>query len=603
MFSAATVAELLVKSDLAPATTLVYTGHLWQHADADLALLLTVTKVTLRRRHTHALLLYPLDAGGWTGVAYTLSAAALAAATRHRVPDYGVVCYRVPRPADAAVTYFTSPLTVLPTRIVSVAADLKIDALRASWARAIQATAEWNVFAADPGGAPAGAAQRLLTEYDRPGSLADDARFAVAVLPHTEGALHTVSKNVVNATTVGDTSRLFLWRDGASAPSVAAWIAAAEARARAYVGSPPGTSAAADGGLARVVAAALDAHVAYFQARLPATALAWVERVRTALQQPTDVLADALGLTSAAECFVRTHRHARADVARYCVGQAPRPTAAERTALHRQIEAVRAPFVAAWDDALRECKRDRVLAWGRLAELMVGAGSGRPFVQAATLERAREERARRAELRRQMLRVARLTGEWLPPDDDEERLERLAALDASTVERLTELFTHSAAPACVRHFLKSTRDAHHADHRERFILAKWLTLLQRDPVDVPTLVQFALDVPDPSASACAAAADSLKVQVDALLASQRVGNAGPPLSFGCRTIISGSGAATCACPYAGAAVKETQKDGTVHLNIGACARACADATGNSKAQPVDHPLERLLWLAETALDW
>ncbi len=575
------------------------------------------------------MLLFPADPEGFEYDVLTLPWRRIARAPVHRV---GMDEETVARERMHVVT-LTRADTVLRTtrarlpwtRLDSVAslgpAMLSMDDMRTMLAQSIQATAELRVLSLTSLPANAPRDRQFLTQYATERAQVCDAFFAMFIMPRTRDALAPTGAITLNA--AAPTQRIhtddgvFAWKDAAKAPSIREWLRAADTLALLYARLLPMTRLTG-------IIDALDAHKAYFGGRLPATALAWIDRIVQNRNTPLNPY------THDGAVIATAFYHVRADVARWCVSHAPRPTTDEMSSAYHQLLNVVDPLVASWDKTLEVAANlftDSVVgaatavdAWGALA-LAMAQHSGLSVLTWPEIIHGRRILAEEKEASAKQQARYRALGYWQRPDakvNPLDRMQRLAAVNANSLLRLKELLVsdqpHESIPPCIRRALQRGRELHHLNNSDRFMLAPWLVALQ--PATIPPthqavvfMAHFALgaDVDTPPHPDYE---ETLAHFTDDLVRSvvrrrKHPHNTGKMCAGVIAVTLEGSDKerTACVCPHAHLrTASAARKDG---IDNYACTRECAratEATTTSGARiPVTyHPMDRVLWAKEAS---
>jgi hypothetical protein len=511
------------------------------------------------------------------------------------------------------------PFPTMPLRHhVPDSFNLDVQTLQRFLAQSMQATAEWLLYDQQKLHDPKTAA-KLLRQYSQSPLEHVDALFAALLLPYTKHVRIPANKRLAHTAIAGrennhfpaETVTTVSWQDLLMSRGVKAWLHAGWVMAEAFATS---NSSGRPEILESARRTALRKHIEYFQHRLPSTALEWARRALapSAEEEESPLLTELCGGGSR---FARDFRSMRADVARYAIVAASRRF--ERPEMNPLLWAV-APCIGTWDACLGN--------WANLAQV-AARHSALPLIQRRVVTEVFVETEAAHQRRAAVVRYYRDHGLWLRPQHGGERSQRLASVEASTLERIGLLFSSNDAawtPPCITALIARGRQFHHLVYRDRCTLADWLVALQplewttgaEYPERLQWLAQFALGT------------DEFTDAVDEFVTTLSyavAGRAGQESQFedkkmrfsgpACKAIIDWTLSPpdpryACRCPYAGLA--QPDPGASRGLDARPCAAACADSAaareGSGAKVPITyHPLDRLLWAKETgqaaSLDW
>jgi hypothetical protein len=508
----------------------------------------------------------------------------------------------------------------LPFPLLEPPADpdksITLDLVTRALALSMQATAEWLVYEATPEAyADVALRQDLLAQYATNEVRAADAFFSMLVLPFTSGARPEPNATAAHTALAASgycaskaPPGVFLWKNAASTETMKTWVRAGIAMTSTFVAH--GHTCDADMRALRL--GALEQHAASFGDRLPATALAWMQRSRdgsAAAPLMRELLAEASG--DEGEQLVRAFQHMRADVGRWCVASAP------LSALPGNIAWAAEPFIQVWNKALAESYEGTpAVTWGAVA-LQVAQHSLKPVLLRATIERM-EEAKKVAQLHRvKTMQYYKSIGRWLYPDfkDPMDGVQRLAEVRATSYERLMHLLVstqaHANIPECVRFVMTRGRREHHLVRHDRWILARWLISLQprsltpfsqtAEKLRVLADFAFGMDVcetPKTYQEAVEEFVGNLAQAVKHRMQKKQHPNQHFVM---CEEVIKHTlkppdTRYACRCPHA--ALRAPSQKFEKAYDVKPCVTACAAAAGPS-VPTVYRPLDRILWAKET----
>jgi hypothetical protein len=497
---------------------------------------------------------------------------------------------------------------------IGMTQEMTMDKLKSMLAKSLQATAEWHIYSSS---LSVPMQTELLMQY---GDIREeDSLFAMLVLPYTQNVRPDASKNVIKMTKGDQILKVFQWKEAAMTLNVRLWLQAGDILAQCFSSTLNLTNEE----LKQQRFKALDDHEQWcrHKSRLPLEAFGWIERLRNKEHSLLTELTEGVNET---DQWMRTQRHIRADIARWCIAYAPRPKGEEQwNDEFEQYFGAAAGFIREWDHIVdivsySSSEQERLVGWGRLAERMAQV-SDCPLVQRDVIRQMRLEQEELSLAREKQLAYFRALMHW-EGVTQKNRRQRLEAIEATTFERLHALFVspprpHVNIPACIRSVIERGRSQHHLIWDDRCILSKWLVSLQsmmrRPPNLFKLLADFALGV-DLCASEeeCARVKPQVEIFVGHLIAAstKRPNSANQSPGRSCSGIIAATLKVkderfATRCPFASLHTVNSENG---MMNVKPCVTACAQSSPG--APVVYHPLDRLLWAKESGklgklLDW
>jgi len=542
------------------------------------------------------------------------NASTLSRMTRIAVEPADAVLTRVPRLALNALQW---PVCAAPV------SELTQDELEKHIARGVQATAEWHLWHLTGRGKTN---QAMVQTY--PPDTVSDTLVACLLFPFSHlvrpNISHAKAKAVLPVEVKHERQRALPWDTIAETPGLKPWLEAGGFAIEAFLNehreaTPPIHHARLAAAIRTLYRQAIRVHVAFFQQRLPAVALAWTEILLE--DEPVSLLGrrydTPLDLAQEVAFCSSAYVHIRADVAAWAIVNVPL-TRAARQAWDERIFPLVQTYVYEWDRCVEAVnsdasEADHVPHWSALARET--GFSKQPLVhEVAVVAALRNWKLRQDQRVWTELRFS-ASGEWRWPSSNEARRARALGIRPQNKKDLARLLDPTSnsehLPPCLKALMTRSHELHHIAHEDRRTLSHWLldffppfpSTTEQSPV-IGMLAEFALGI-RPTTALDAETGTNVATFASALRGALKDGHA----SRGCHKIVQltldppDPTQYACICPFASLATED--KTG---LNINPCAQACAKALNHPV---IKSPIGHVAWAHETGhckkvdtvLDW